>query len=69
MKIIIVEDNLIQRELLEMYVRKLGHEIVGLFDNGESLLEFLDNNLKRALYKNGCLLKTQNNFLNIIKEG
>ncbi len=44
MDIIIVEDNLIQRELLEMYVRKLDHEVIGLFDNGELLIEFLDHN-------------------------
>ena len=39
MNIAIVEDNFIQRELLEMYVLKLGMNVVGLYDSGEGLLK------------------------------
>ena len=39
MKIVIVEDNLIQRELLELYLQKLEHQVVETFDKGEEFLE------------------------------
>lgn len=43
MKIVIVEDNLIQRELLELYIQKLEHQVIGTFDNGEDFLENIQN--------------------------
>jgi len=38
MRILIVEDNFIQKELLELYVDKIGHEVVGTFETGEKAL-------------------------------
>lgn len=43
MNIIIVEDNLIQRELLELYILKLGYQVIGTFDAGETLIENIEN--------------------------
>jgi DNA-binding LytR/AlgR family response regulator len=61
MDVAIVEDNPIQRELLELYAKKIGLNVVGSFDTGENILDqfsslnadlvFMDINLKGL--KNG----------------
>jgi DNA-binding LytR/AlgR family response regulator len=40
--IVIVEDNLIQKDLMEIYIEELGHNVLATFDTGEEALNKMD---------------------------
>ncbi len=44
MKIILVEDNLVQQDLIDMYVQDCGHEIVATYASAEEAKEGIVNN-------------------------
>ena len=43
-KIVIVEDDFIIQELHKLYVKNLGHEVVGCFESGVAAIEFFKDN-------------------------